>query len=113
VSHEFEVKDSGQRIDYPSGMRRDVQTGKARYDLIDLDFLERVAIHMTKGAEKYGEHNWRKANSQEEADRFRASAFRHMIQWLRRETDEDHMAAVAFNLAAYEYVIKRISNAGP
>lgn len=101
---DFTVKDSGQRIDYPSGMRRDIQTGKPRYDLIDREFLRRLAIHLTKGAEKYGEENWRLANSEEEVRRFRSSAIRHLIQWLNEETDEDHMAAVAFNLAAAEYV---------
>jgi hypothetical protein len=35
-------------------------------------------------------------------DRFRASAMRHFMQWFHGEMDEDHAAAVFFNLLAYE-----------
>lgn len=101
---EFEVKDSGVRQEYESGMRRDTQDGKPDYTLVDRTFLKRLAIHMTKGAKKYGRRNWQLANSQEELERFQSSALRHMVQWLDGDTDEDHMAACAFNLAAAEYV---------
>lgn len=100
----FTIKDSGERIDYPSGMRRDVDKTKPRYDLIDREFLKRWAEHMRKGAEKYGEENWRKANSEPELKRFMGSAMRHLIQWMNGEEDEDHAAAVAFNIAAAEMV---------
>ena len=107
-SNHFVVNDSGKRIYYPSGMRRDVQEGKPIYTLIDADFLYRLAMHLTKGAEKYGRENWRLANSEEELQRFKDSALRHMFQWLAGETDEDHMAAVAFNLAAAESVKRKL-----
>lgn len=101
---DFVVKDSGKRQEYDSGMVRDTQEDKPNYNLIDKDFLRRLAYHLTKGASKYGRDNWRKANSEEEMIRFQDSAFRHMVQWMNGDVDEDHMAAVAFNLAAYEYV---------
>ena len=98
--HDFEVKDSGQRHDYPSGMVRDTQDGKARFDLLrpkdvpyDAQFMTRVAMHMTNGAGKYGFRNWEKADSLEELERFRGSAERHLQQYLAGETDEDHAAA--------------------
>lgn len=99
----FITKDSGVREEYDSGMVRDTQDGKPDYTLIDRAFLKRWAELMTRGAEKYGRENWRNANSQAELDRFKSSANRHLIQWLDGETDEDHAAAVAFNLAAAEY----------
>ena len=40
---------------------------------------------MARGAEKYGENNWMLANSEEEAVRFRSSAWRHFIQWSKGE----------------------------
>lgn len=105
----FTTKDSGQRQEYDSGMVRDLQDGKPRFDLLipdgipfEAQFLTRLAGLMLRGKEKYGERNWEKASSQEEMDRFKASAFRHMMQWMCGEEDEDHMAAVAFNLLAYE-----------
>lgn len=100
----FVTKDSGQRVDYPSGMRRDVDTGKARYDLIPRTMLRRLAELYARGAVKYGDNNWQLANSEEELTRFKASAFRHFVQWLDDERDEDHGSAVFFNIAAAEHV---------
>jgi len=104
----FVVKDSGIREEYPSGMRRDTQKGKPDFTLIHIPFLRRFAMHLTRGAEKYGEGNWMLANSPQELARFRKSAFRHFIQWLDEEENEDHMAAVCFNLMAAEYVKDRL-----
>ncbi len=102
---EFAVKDSGERSRFDSGMVRDVTTGKTDYALVfDGPMLERWAVHLTKGAEKYDKSNWLKANGPEEQARFRESAVRHFVQWLRGDTDEDHAAAVFFNLNGFEYV---------
>ena len=107
----FVTKDSGKREDYPSGMRRDTQEGKPRFDLLlvpglpfEAQFLTRLAALLERGATKYGERNWQKAESPEELERFVASGMRHMVQWATGELDEDHAAAVAFNLMAAEYV---------
>lgn len=107
---EYETLDSGARQEYPSGMRRDLQTGKPRYDLIDEPMLTRWAELMARGAEKYGENNWQLANSLEELQRFKASGFRHFIQWIRGDQDEDHAAAILYNIAAAEYVKRRLEN---
>jgi hypothetical protein len=71
--------------------------------------FDRWAEHLTKGAEKYNEGNWLKASGEEELKRFRASAVRHFVQWLRGDTDEDHAAAVFFNINGIEYVKGRRS----
>lgn len=112
------TKDSGKREDYVSGMRRDTQQGKPRFDLLVTDglpyeaqFLHRFASLLARGADKYGERNWQLANSPEELSRFRASGFRHFMQYMCGEEDEDHAAAVAFNLMAAEYVKWKIRNA--
>lgn len=107
----FETKDSGERIEYDSGMRRDIQSGKPRPDLLFIDGLPydqqpliRWASLLQRGAEKYGEKNWTLANSKEELARFRASAIRHFFQWASGEVDEDHMAATFFNMSAVAYM---------
>lgn len=100
----FITKDSGNRQEYKSGMVRDVQDGKPDYTLCHLPMLTRWAELMTRGAVKYGRENWQKANSEEELTRFKASALRHMMQWLSGDVEEDHAAAVFFNIAAAEYV---------
>lgn len=104
----FSTKDSGKRVTFATGMNRDVQDTKPRYDLIWTPLLKRWAELMTRGAVKYGERNWEKAKTQEELERFRASAFRHFMQWFDGEDDEDHAAAIMFNIAGVEYTKERI-----
>ncbi len=95
---------TAERQEYSTGMMRDTSTNKARYDLLDMPMLARWADLMARGAEKYGAHNWKKAETQEELDRFRESAIRHFFQWFSGDTDEDHAAAVYFNIAGAEMV---------
>jgi hypothetical protein len=59
---------------------------------------------MARGAEKYDERNWEQAAGDEEYGRFLESAFRHFMQWFNGELDEDHAAAVLFNIMGAEYV---------
>lgn len=106
---EYITKDSGKRLDFASGMRRDVSDDKPQYDLVWRPGIKRLAQLMGRGAKKYGKHNWMKASGQEEFDRFRESALRHMFQWMDGETDEDHMAAVIFNLFGAEYVKQKLN----
>ena len=91
---EWETKDSGERQQFSTGMVRDVQTDKPRYDLLDLPMLKRWAELMARGAKKYGENNWKKAGTEEELNRFKASALRHMFQYMEGDVTEDHGAAV-------------------
>jgi hypothetical protein len=104
----FETKDSGEREHFQSGMVRDTQSGKPRYDLIDRAFLKRWADLMARGAAKYGEENWRQAAGEEELKRFKASALRHMFQWLDGDTTEDHAVAIAFNVSGAEMVKEKM-----
>jgi hypothetical protein len=108
IGMKFVTKDSGRREEFETGMVRDTQDDKPRYDLIDMAFLKRWAGLMARGAKKYGENNWRKAATEEELTRFRASAIRHMFQYLSGDTAEDHCVAVAFNLAGAEMVREKI-----
>lgn len=105
----FVIKDSGERQQFTSGMVRDVTEGKTDYSLVmDGPMFKRWAIHLTKGAIKYAKRNWMKASGQEELDRFRESALRHFLQWYWGETDEDHAAAVIFNVNGAEYVKEKL-----
>lgn len=111
----YEIKDSGKREEYKSGMVRDTQEGKTIWTkVLEGPMFRRWAIHLTNGARKYpdnadGTGNWTRANSDAELARFRQSAFRHFLQWIEGETDEDHAAAVYFNINCAEYVKARIS----
>lgn len=164
---DFATKDSGARQEFASGMVRDTQAGKLRYDLafdgpliptlvaelpksaVALNFLawydaqgikpngvtwytvstactvirsiaeaeggfvallERYAALMTRGAAKYEARNWMKAAGAAEYERAVSSACRHFFQYYRGDTDEDHAAAVFFNLNLAEYVKMRLHN---
>lgn len=105
------TKDSGERAEFASGMVRDTDAGKARFDLLvplgvpyAEQLLTRCAELMARGAVKYGDRNWEKADSVDELGRMKASAARHFHQWLMGEADEDHAAATVFNLLAAEAV---------
>uniref|UniRef100_A0A6M3JQF8 dATP/dGTP diphosphohydrolase N-terminal domain-containing protein n=2 Tax=viral metagenome TaxID=1070528 RepID=A0A6M3JQF8_9ZZZZ len=101
----FMIKDSGARETFASGMVRDTTEGKINYLLTrDGPMYERWARHLTKGAGKYDKRNWMKASGPEELERACESATRHFEQWLRGETDEDHAAAVIFNINEVEYI---------
>lgn len=104
----FETKDSGERAAFASGMVRDTQTGKPRYGLIPRGPLKRLAELYSRGAEKYAARNWEKADSADELERFAESAFRHLMQLLDGETDEDHGAAVVFNVFAIMWLRERL-----
>lgn len=100
----FETKDSGKRVEFDSGMMRDTDEGKPRYDLIPLEPLKRLAELYARGAVKYGDNNWRLANSDKEIQRYKASAWRHFVSWQNGELDEDHGIAVVFNVFAVIYL---------
>ncbi len=107
----FVVKDSGVREEYANGFVRDTEDGKYDYarilaipglHLIPVEALERWGAHMLKGAEKYGEDNWRQARGPVAVARFLRSLCRHVVQYIRKDRTEDHAAAVCFNVWAAE-----------
>lgn len=92
------VKDSGRRQEFDTGSRRDTRDGKGRYDLIPPYFLKRLAVHLENGAKKYGDKNWQKGQP---LSRYLDSAMRHLCAVLDNQDDEDHAAAVAWNVMAF------------
>lgn len=109
------TEDSGTREVRPSGMMRDTEKGKARFDLLvpegvpyEFQFLTRVAELLARGAEKYEARNWEKADDSEALGRFKSSAFRHLMQWMAGDGYEDHAAAVVFNLLAHETTLFKV-----
>jgi hypothetical protein len=113
----FETLDSGVRVEYASGMQRDTDEGKPRYDLFlakgiayEDQYYYRIGIKLAQGATKYGDRNHEKADSEVELDRMKASAQRHLTAWIVGEQDEDHAAGVAINMFMAESLIARRNN---
>lgn len=105
------LTDSGSREQYSNGMVRELDSTKPRFDLLlpvgveyNHQMLTRFATHMGKGAVKYSDRNWEKGVGLRELERAKESALRHMMQWFAGENDEDHAAAVYFNIMQAEYI---------
>lgn len=103
MTHRFELKTTDARP-MPSGVVRDTDEGKVNYLLVrDGPMLRRWAELLTKGVKERGKRNWMNGRTSEDLDRFKESAARHFEQWLNGELDEDHAAAVIFNINGAEY----------
>lgn len=116
MTQQKKTKDSGERVEFSTGMVRDTNKGKIRYDLLipedcEHPMLVRWAELLTRGAVKYAERNWEKAQTVEEYERFRESAMRHfMACMLNADDGEDHAAAVMFNIQGMEYVKEKLND---
>ncbi len=117
MSDGYEIKDSGEREAFDGGMVRDTEADKVDYTNLIEHFEPmgtRYAEHMTAGRIKYedvlpGVPNWTMTPITYEAkERFRRSASRHFKQWMRGDSDEDHAAAVMFNINGAEFVDERL-----
>lgn len=91
------VVDSGQRQNFQTGSVRDTDEGKGMPHLIPPLALRRLAVHYQNGAKKYAKNNWRKGQP---ISRFYDSAQRHLWSFAEGKTDEDHLAAVLWNVVA-------------
>lgn len=89
------IKDSGQRQEFSTGSRRDLQVGKGRFDLLPVLALFELAKHFEGGAVKYGDRNWEKGQP---TARYMDSALRHALKHLLGLRDEPHLRAAMWNL---------------
>ncbi|HEC66937.1 MAG TPA: hypothetical protein ENI23_16805 [bacterium] len=89
------VKDSGKRRVFNSGGARDAEEGKGRFDLLLPMMLTRLSKLYESGAIKYDARNWEKGIP---SSSFLDSAKRHLNKHHEGRRDEDHLAAVLFNV---------------
>lgn len=101
-----------------SGAIRDTTEGKINYLLaMDGPMFDRYAAHMSKAAASKGKRNWTQAGddpetAQDDLDRGFESLMRHTRQYLKGATDEDHAAAINFNLDWIETVVAKMRARG-
>lgn len=109
----FETKSDNKREMLAGGMVRSPAGNKPDYTLIRKGpMLQRWAELLTRGAKVYGKNNWLLATTSSDTAarestkaRYLESAARHFEQWLAGDRDEDHAAAVMFNLNGYEHML--------
>lgn len=94
-------------MQYETGATKEAPTGKGRFDLIPPSALQRLARRYEFGSAKYGDRNWEKGLP---LSRLIDSCFRHLVCYLRGDTSEDHLAAVAWNVFALMEFEDRIAN---
>jgi hypothetical protein len=100
------ILDSGVRQEFETGSKRDTREGKGRFDLLPVNAITRVAKHFEGGAKKYDERNWEKGQP---LSRYADSALRHLFKYLGNYTDEDHLAAAAWNVLCLMETEERIT----
>ena len=114
-THEKRVEgltDSSMREEFVTGMIREPNLMRGRYDLISPLALNRVAtlvngftaipayglemlaVHYERGALKYAPRNWEKGGY---LSRYLNSALRHAQKILINDTEEDHISALVWN----------------
>lgn len=115
TNYQTQANNIPTRVQFEGGGMRDSQSGKPRFDLLlpegipfDRQYLTRVARLLARGAEHYEDRNWEKFNDQEALNRAKSSAFRHFMQWITGEDDEDHAASIFFNVMAVEYIKEKM-----
>lgn len=113
----FQTKASDTQDTFASGMTRDSNEGKARFDLLlpealpyDEQMLTRFAMLMARGAVNHGDRNWEQANGTEDLGRFKESLHRHVMQYLCGDRSEDHAASILYNVMGAEYVRYQLDN---
>jgi len=101
------LPDTGSRTNFDTGAVRDAAVGKGMPAEIPPTALRRIALRFEMGAvEKgYGRGNWRKGIP---ASRYIEAIARHSWSAALGETDEDHLAAVAWNTVCLMYTLEQI-----
>ena len=91
------LEDSGERRTFSTGAVRDRGDLKPRPDLISPHAQLREGMIHTLGSQKYAIRNWEQGLPISEC---LASAQRHIEQYKRGDTNEDHIAQARWNLGA-------------
>lgn len=99
------IDDGGARQSFVTGAVREPHTKKGRYDLITPEGLKRLAEWYELGAMKYSDRNWEKGLP---ISNCLNSAFRHLVKYIAGAKDEDHLAAIAWNVFAIMHFEKHM-----
>ena len=90
------MEDSGKRISYGDDKAiREPTDGKGDMYSLPPAAILRLSKHYEMGAKKYGRRNYMKGIP---VSRYIDSALRHLFKYMDGMDDEDHLAAVAFNI---------------
>jgi hypothetical protein len=94
-SPEGVIVDLQKNRQFDTGAQRNESAGKGRCDLLPFAALLELSKHYEAGGKKFGDNNWMKGMPQSV---FIDSGLRHLMQYAKGETDEDHLRAAAWNI---------------
>ena len=101
------LPDSGARSEFETGAVRDASEGKGLPSNIPPDFIRSVARRFEDGAIKYSAHNWMKGIP---LSRYIDSTMRHLLHLMEGDTSEDHVGAIGWNAAAFQWTDAQIKS---
>lgn len=112
----FVTKDSGEKAVHSDGVQRDTQAGKTKFTLLfprgvamKDQLVTRIAELYTRGGEKYGDRNWENSCAPDTLDHHLDALWRHFMSFFFEEnTEEDHAAAIFWNINAVELTRRNI-----
>ena len=107
TTKDIELKDSGERITFAGGAMKEPSGTRARFELVPWEVIRELAEHYARGALKYADRNWEKGIT---IMTFMCSAFRHLEQFLRGETDEPHLISALWHIAGARWTLIRIAD---
>jgi hypothetical protein len=99
------LKDTGKREKFKSGMIREPNNLRGRYDLISPIALKALAVHYERGSMKYEDRNWELGGK---LSRHLNSAIRHLNEFLEGDRSEDKLSACVFNCFAIIHNLEMI-----
>ena len=85
---------------FDTGAQRDTGGDKLRMSLVPTEELRRLQLHYLRGSVKYGVNNWKKGMP---LSVYYDSLNRHLQAWWDGDDDEDHAAAVLWNMMCAMY----------
>ena len=75
--------------------------------MIPPNFIRSVARRFEDGAKKYSAHNWKKGIP---LSRYIDAIERHKLQLWEGDTSEDHVGAIGWNAAAYQWTLEHTTS---
>ena len=94
------LKRTGIPRQFDTGAQRDNADGKLRMSLVPHKALNKVMERYLRGAETYGENNWKKGMKHSV---LYDSAMRHLMQDFQGDDSEDHLGAALWNIMGMVY----------
>lgn len=103
---DYVLETSGEKMEFSTGAKREVKTGKGRFDLLPPFALHALAIHYEKGGIEHEDRNWEQGLP---IHSFVDSAIRHIIRYMKGEHKEPHLVAALWNIIGAVETEERIA----